>query len=57
MGGEALGPVKVRCPSVGECCGGEVGMGEWVGEHAHRSRGQGGWNRRVANGKPGKERE
>jgi hypothetical protein len=27
MGGEALGPVKVLCPSVGECQGQEVGVG------------------------------
>ena len=27
MGGEALGPVKVLCPSVGECKGQEVGVG------------------------------
>jgi hypothetical protein len=26
MGGEALGLVKVLCPSVGECQGQEVGM-------------------------------
>jgi len=25
MGGEAFGPVKARCPSVGECQGDEVG--------------------------------
>ena len=31
MGGEALGPVKARCTSVGECQGGEVGVGGWVG--------------------------
>jgi hypothetical protein len=31
MGGEALGPVKVQCPSVGECQGGEEGMGGCVG--------------------------
>ena len=29
MGGEALGPVKALCPSVGECQGGEVGVGGW----------------------------
>lgn len=28
MGGEALGPVKARCPSVRECQGEEVG-GSW----------------------------
>jgi hypothetical protein len=27
MGGEALGPVKVLCPSVGECLGQGVGVG------------------------------
>jgi hypothetical protein len=38
MGGEALGPVKARCPSVGKC---EVGVSGWVEEHAYRSRGRG----------------
>ena len=38
MGGEALGLGKAQCPSVGECQGGEVGVGGWVG-HPHRSRG------------------
>ena len=27
VGGEALGPVKVLCPSTGECQGQEVGVG------------------------------
>jgi hypothetical protein len=27
MGREALGPVKVLCPNIGECLGYEVGMG------------------------------
>jgi hypothetical protein len=27
MGGEALGPVKVLCSSIGECQGQEAGMG------------------------------
>ena len=27
MGGEALGPVKALCPSVGECQGQEAGVG------------------------------
>jgi hypothetical protein len=27
MGGEALGPVKAQCPSLGECQGQEVGVG------------------------------
>jgi hypothetical protein len=35
--GEALRPVKARCRIVGECQGGELGVGEWVGEHSHRS--------------------
>jgi hypothetical protein len=26
MGGEALGPVKVLCPSIEECLGQEVGV-------------------------------
>ena len=40
MGGKAIGPVKARCPNVGECQGGEEGVGGWVGEHPHRSRGR-----------------
>jgi hypothetical protein len=31
MGGESLGPVKVLCPSIGECQGQEWG---WVGLRA-----------------------
>jgi hypothetical protein len=31
MGGEALGPVKSLCPSVGECQGQEAGVGGLVG--------------------------
>jgi hypothetical protein len=27
MAGEALGPVKVLCPSIGECLGQEIGVG------------------------------
>jgi hypothetical protein len=30
MGGEALGPVKVLCPSEGECQGQEAGVGGLV---------------------------
>jgi hypothetical protein len=40
MGEEAVGPVEAQCTSVGECEGGEVGVGGWVGEHPHRSRGR-----------------
>ena len=35
------GPVKARFPSVGEYQGREVGVGGWVREHPHRSRGRG----------------
>jgi hypothetical protein len=54
MGGEVLGPVKAQCPSVGECQGREVGVGGWVEEHPHRSRGRRGWDRRFLEGKLGK---
>jgi hypothetical protein len=30
MGGEALGHVKVLCPSIGECLGQEAGVGRLV---------------------------
>ena len=30
MGGEAFGPVKALCPSVGECQGQEAGVGGLV---------------------------
>jgi hypothetical protein len=38
---EVLGPVKALSLSVGECQGGEVGVGEWEGERPHRSRERG----------------
>ena len=44
MGGEALGPVKVLCSSVGECQGQEAGVGGLGGK---RDRG-------FLEGKPGK---
>ena len=44
---EALGPVKVLCPSIGEYQGQEAGVGGLV------SRGRGG-NRGFSEGKPGK---
>jgi hypothetical protein len=40
MGGEDLGPVKARCPCVGECEGWVAGVGRLVREHPHRSRGR-----------------
>jgi hypothetical protein len=45
--GVALGPVKVLCPSIGECQGQEAGMGELV------SRGRGGGDRGFSEGKLG----
>jgi hypothetical protein len=44
--------VKARCPSVGECQYREAGVG---GEHPHRSRGKGEWERELLEGKAGKE--
>jgi hypothetical protein len=38
--GEALGQVTTECPRVGECQVDEVGVGGWVEEHPHRSRGR-----------------
>jgi len=40
MGGETLGPGEAQCPSIGEDQGGEIIVGEWVGEHPWRSRGR-----------------
>jgi hypothetical protein len=34
MGGEALGTVKVQCPSVGQCQ--DKSMSGWVGDHGER---------------------
>ena len=41
MGGEALGPVRALCPSVGECQGRDAEVGRWVEEHPQRRRGKG----------------
>jgi hypothetical protein len=30
VGGEALGPVKALCPSIGKCQGSGIGVGRWV---------------------------
>lgn len=39
--GEALGPIKARCPRVGEWQAGRwEGVGGWVGDHPHRGRGR-----------------
>jgi hypothetical protein len=48
MGGEALGPVKVLCPSIGGCLGQEAG----VGGLGSRGRGE---NRGFLKRKLGKE--
>ena len=48
MGGEALGPVKALCPSIGECQGQEVGVGGLV------SRGRAKKGGVFLEGKPGK---
>ena len=45
MGGEALGPMKPQCPSVGECQDQEAGVGGLVSR---------GGNRKFSEGKPGK---
>jgi hypothetical protein len=49
MGGEALGPMKVLCPSIGECQGQEVGVGGLL-SRGREERGQG-----VFGGKTRKE--
>ena len=54
MGGEALGPVEVLCPNVGGCWRGEVGVGEWVGEHPHRDKGEEEWGGVSMEGKLGR---
>jgi len=54
MGGEALGPVKAQCPSIGKCQDVKAGVAKWLGEHPHRSRGEGKWDRGVEEGKLGK---
>ena len=43
MGGEALGPEKAQCPSVGECQGGETGVGGLVSRGSEK--GIGGFQR------------
>jgi hypothetical protein len=39
--GEAFGPVKAQCASVGEYQGGEVRVSGSVGEYPHRNMGRG----------------
>jgi hypothetical protein len=57
MGGDALGPVKAQCPSIGEWMlgwwGGSGWVGGWVGEQPYRSKERGmGWE--FMEGKPWK---
>jgi hypothetical protein len=40
MGGEALGPGKAQCPSVGECQSREVGLGRWFRSFIEAGRGR-----------------
>ena len=58
MGEEALGSVKAQCSSVGECEGGEAGVGGWVGgwENTLIEAGGEGCDREFLEGKPGKGR-
>jgi hypothetical protein len=44
MGGEALGLVKIICPSTGECQGQEVGMGGLESRAGGGYRGLSEWN-------------
>jgi hypothetical protein len=46
MGGEALGIVKIICPSTGECQGQEA---EWVGWGAGRGEDTGGFGDNIGN--------
>jgi hypothetical protein len=39
MGGEALGLAKILCPSIGECLGQEMGVGE-LGSRGRREGGE-----------------
>jgi hypothetical protein len=41
MGGEALGPLGAQWPSIGECSGGEVGVGGWESTLIEVGRGDG----------------
>ena len=41
MGGEALGPVKAQCPSIGECQDGKAEVGGWDREAPSSNQGEG----------------
>ena len=48
VGGEAFGPVKVLCPSIGECQGQELGVGGLVSRG--RGEGKGGFQMETRKG-------
>ena len=48
-----MGLKGFNAPSIGECQGGKVGVGGWVGEYPHRGRGRGD-GMGVLEGRPGK---
>jgi hypothetical protein len=54
VGGEALGPERVQCPSVGGCQGDKTGMGGWV--NTLIDAGEGRWDKRFQKGRPEKEK-
>jgi hypothetical protein len=41
VGGEALGPMQVWCPSIRGCWSSGPGEIEWMGKHLHRGKGEG----------------
>jgi hypothetical protein len=49
MGGEALGPMKVLCTSIGECQGWEAGVGRLMNRGRREEMGE------FSEGEPGKE--
>ena len=55
MGGEVLGPMNAqKMPQCRGIEGGEVGVGGWVEEHSHRSRGRKDGMGVSGRGEPGK---
>ena len=55
MEGEALGPEKDQCPSVGECQDGEAGEGRWMGSTLLEA-GERGWGK-CGDGEKSRKRE
>jgi hypothetical protein len=50
MEGEALGPMKVLCPSIGECQGQEARVSGWVGEQGDGGEERGFLERKLGKG-------